>query len=120
MQMQARKPRCSCLNMNLEECCESCQTPSMQGSPEPDTQFCDSTNFRGASLIFPSRGKDSSNHRIDEDCLDTSGRVEVQLSLGTIQVSDTSGVTPLPALMIYTAKLGIVLKCSYWSPMSIN
>lgn len=54
------------------------------------------------------------------ESMNTSGRVEVQLSLGTIQASDTSGVTPLPALMIYAAKLGVVLKCSCWSPRRIN
>lgn len=100
------------LNMNLEECCGSCQTLIVHGIPAADTQLCHSSNFRGALLIFPSRGKDSSNHRINEDPLDISGRVEVQLSLGTLQASDTWGVTPLPALMIYTAKLGICLKCS--------
>lgn len=119
MQTQARKTRCGCLNMNMEEHHESChracgaalhQTPS----------FVTSTDFRGTSLTFPSRGKDSSNHKINEDRLDISRRVEVQLSLGVIQVTDTSDVTLLPALMIYTAKFDIVLKRNCWSPTSVN
>lgn len=89
-------------------------------APHLTPSFVTSTDFRGTSLIFPSRGKDSSNHKINENHLDIRRRVEVQLSLGVIQLSDTSDVAPLSALMIYTAKFDIVLKRSCWSPTSIN
>lgn len=95
MKTQARKPRCSCLDMNLKQCNGNCPKLSLQGSPTPDTQICHSTIFRGASLIFPNRWKDSINHRINGGLLGNSRKVEIQLSLVTVQVSDTSGVTPL-------------------------